>query len=506
MQNEQNSIGEVNYSLIENDKTNHNLLIYFEEKSEESIAESLIALGYNILIFTGDSSEFNTYFLNTYVNKSVEENVVKVINEVMSNNAFLPENTIMLGTNSGGSAALYYSMKIGVEHVVVANPHISIGTFVKKHWKDNMKYIAGSNYTNKQISFWDEIIPDEFKNATVQPNIHALFSDNKKSLAELNALQVLSDSNQVSLDTKISNVNSLYKINKPFLDFVKVNILDIFYGLKLNKFALKISEGKLKCKINGNMPSKELYKIHLFFKSSKNEGIRYPINELDTINLSDIINNSSRMEKYTAGIEVTLIKEQKTITVPNLKTLYINPNYILLEPQLFIKDDRLHYELSVFSKSELKVASELLDENNEPIEKVDYSNNLIGAFDLNNSGIYKLKFYFLNKNKEHISKPLVVKYKESDTKTIEKLKKENKNLKKQNKQLSAAGEKLLATLINEKKQKIELTEKVLAMLQKESTLLKSYKKLQGKYNALNDSKLGKLTKQYWKFIKKVKRG
>lgn len=506
MQNEQNSIiGGVSFSFIEGDN-NHKLLIYFEEKTTENITESVIALGYNTLVFKGDSSEYNTYFLNTHSNNSVEETVIKVIENVISEKDFKPKNIIMLGTNSGGSAAIYYSMKIGVEHVVVANPHISIGTFVKKHWKDNMKYIAGPNYTNKQISFWDEIIPDKFKNATLQPNIRALISDNQKSLAELNVLQALSDSNQGSLDTKISIVNSLYKINEPFLDFVKVNILDIFYGLKLNKFALNISEGKFKCKINGNLPNKELYKIHLFFKSSKNEGNRYPINELDAIKLSDLMDNSSRMEKYTAGIEVTLIEEQKTITVPNLKTLYINPSYILLEPQVFIKNDRLHYELSVFSKSELKVASELLNENNEPIEKVDYSNDLIGAFDLNNSGIYKLKFYFSNNNKEHISKPLVVKYKESDTKTIEKLKTENKNLKKQNKQLVASGEKLLATLINEKKQKIELTEKVLAMLQKESTLLKSFKKLQGKYNALNNSKLGKLTKQYWKFIKKVKRG
>lgn len=54
-------------------------------------------------------------------------------------------------------------------------------------------------------------------------------------------------------------------------------------------------------------------------------------------------------------------------------------------------------------------------------------------------------------------------------------------------------------LIKEKKEKVTIQEELLFMYEREGKILKSYKNLLRKYNALSNSKLGKLTLAYWKF-------
>ncbi|RND01864.1 hypothetical protein EC501_01220 [Lysinibacillus halotolerans] len=64
-------------------------------------------------------------------------------------------------------------------------------------------------------------------------------------------------------------------------------------------------------------------------------------------------------------------------------------------------------------------------------------------------------------------------------------------------------ESLQKIIIEQKKKEIDLGEKIISMLIKEKKLLNSHKKLVKKYEALRNSKLGKLTYAYWKFKKRI---
>ncbi|WP_404329951.1 methyltransferase domain-containing protein [Mesobacillus maritimus] len=67
-------------------------------------------------------------------------------------------------------------------------------------------------------------------------------------------------------------------------------------------------------------------------------------------------------------------------------------------------------------------------------------------------------------------------------------------------------EKMKKQLVEEKRAKIKVLEEVNSMYEKEEKLLKSHRKLIMKYQALSNSKLGKLTIAYWRFVKQFKRG
>ncbi|MGG0655741.1 hypothetical protein [Rummeliibacillus pycnus] len=72
--------------------------------------------------------------------------------------------------------------------------------------------------------------------------------------------------------------------------------------------------------------------------------------------------------------------------------------------------------------------------------------------------------------------------------------------------LSKELESLKESLINEKRSKIVIQEELLRMYNQEENLLNSYQKLQSQFHAISNSKLGKLTYVYWRFLKRIKRG
>jgi len=72
--------------------------------------------------------------------------------------------------------------------------------------------------------------------------------------------------------------------------------------------------------------------------------------------------------------------------------------------------------------------------------------------------------------------------------------------------LSKELESLKESLIDEKKSKVMIQEELLRMYTEEENLLNSHQKLQSQYHAISNSKLGKLTYVYWRFLKRIKRG
>lgn len=72
--------------------------------------------------------------------------------------------------------------------------------------------------------------------------------------------------------------------------------------------------------------------------------------------------------------------------------------------------------------------------------------------------------------------------------------------------LSKKLESLKESLVSEKKAKVMIQEELLRMYIQEEDLLNSHQKLHSKFHAISNSKLGKLTYVYWRFLKRIKRG
>ena len=72
--------------------------------------------------------------------------------------------------------------------------------------------------------------------------------------------------------------------------------------------------------------------------------------------------------------------------------------------------------------------------------------------------------------------------------------------------LSKELESLIESLVEEKKEKVKIQEELLKMYIQEENLLNSHQKLQSQFYAISNSKLGKLTYVYWRFLKRFKRG
>lgn len=67
-------------------------------------------------------------------------------------------------------------------------------------------------------------------------------------------------------------------------------------------------------------------------------------------------------------------------------------------------------------------------------------------------------------------------------------------------------ESLKKRLLYEKQSKVELQEELLGTYLEHENLLRAYQKMQSRYHAISNSKLGKLTYIYWKMSKRIKRG
>ncbi|QTN00781.1 methyltransferase domain-containing protein [Sediminibacillus dalangtanensis] len=93
--------------------------------------------------------------------------------------------------------------------------------------------------------------------------------------------------------------------------------------------------------------------------------------------------------------------------------------------------------------------------------------------------------------------------------TEKKLSEENNLLKSKSKSLENSYKKKLEKkqqqFLNEKERKVKSDKELLESYKKEETLLKSYSRLLKRYEALKDSKLGKVTLKYWKLRRNLAR-
>ena len=57
------------------------------------------------------------------------------------------DQVTVTGFSKGGSAALYYGLKLGIRNIICAVPQIYIGNYIDNNWKHVAEHMMGKSYT-----------------------------------------------------------------------------------------------------------------------------------------------------------------------------------------------------------------------------------------------------------------------------------------------------------------------------------------------------------------------
>ncbi len=247
--------------------------------------------------------------------------------------------------------------------------------------------------------------------------------------------------------------------------------------------------------------------------------ITYPYGDkkFDTIIFGEILEHLTNPKDFLAHAKELLADDGKVIvTVPfgvndyfdHKKTYYLSSVLDLADSELNITEIKFFGKWigAIFkvnpSDEEVTFNKELLIRSEKVFEEIERSTN-------KETNKLKKRVQELEKQNEEYKQQMsnLEAVKTSSvaqlTEEIDRLKEITENsISDDKKRLESATQ----ALIEEKKAKIILQQELIDTYKYEEKLLKSYKKLSKKYDALSRSKLGKMAVNYWKFKKSIFRG
>jgi len=247
--------------------------------------------------------------------------------------------------------------------------------------------------------------------------------------------------------------------------------------------------------------------------------ITYPYGDrkFDTIIFGEILEHLTNPKDFLTHAKSLLTEDGKVIvTVPfGVNDYFDHKKTYYLSGLLDLQDSDLKItELKFFGKwigaifklhpsdQAVEFDGELLIDSEKAFEEIERANN-------KEASMLKKRVQELEKQNEDY-KQQMSNLEAVNTSFVAELKDEIDRLKEITESSISDDRKRLESatqaLIEEKKAKITLQQELIDTYKYEEKLLKSYKKLSKKYEALSHSKLGKLAVKYWKFKKGIFRG
>lgn len=132
----------------------------------------------NVIWISDDFESMYSYYLCINMDFKIETAVTEFINyQTQSKNLSLSDVTVT-GFSKGGTAALYYGLKLNISNIVTTVPQVYIGSYVNDYWKPTAKHMIGESYSKIDIQYLDNLIPRLLKSDTnLQRNIYLLTSE-----------------------------------------------------------------------------------------------------------------------------------------------------------------------------------------------------------------------------------------------------------------------------------------------------------------------------------------
>lgn len=171
-----NSEKDIKYYFQKSFKKSSNLIIVFSAFSpvgkppKYNYVNTLEGFDCNKLFILDDFGPRATYYLCENRDFTIERSIINLIRYIMKKNDI---KTIMsCGSSKGGYAALYYGIKYGFEHVIVASPQYYVGDYllVQTNSHKSAKFMSGSDTDDDRL-FLNQIMKEMIIESIHKPNI-----------------------------------------------------------------------------------------------------------------------------------------------------------------------------------------------------------------------------------------------------------------------------------------------------------------------------------------------
>lgn len=131
------------------------------------------------VVWIGDNfEEMYTYYLCVNMDFKVENAVTEFIHHMLGELNLSLNQATTTGFSKGGSAALYYGLKLNFPNIVITVPQLKIGSYVNNRWKHVAKHMMGEYYNSVNITFLDNLLPRLLKqDRKLERNIYLLTSE-----------------------------------------------------------------------------------------------------------------------------------------------------------------------------------------------------------------------------------------------------------------------------------------------------------------------------------------
>ena len=125
----------------------------------------------NKLYILDDYGSRGCYYLGKNRVFDVEESVYALIRHIASANGIKDDDIICCGSSKGGYAALYYAIKYGLGHAIVAAPQTYLGRYLYNVGEyPTLEYIAGGT-SQEDVTFCNDLLFELVKKAEKMPQM-----------------------------------------------------------------------------------------------------------------------------------------------------------------------------------------------------------------------------------------------------------------------------------------------------------------------------------------------
>lgn len=131
------------------------------------------------VIWINDSFEgMYSYYLCIDMNFKIEEAINEFISYQIKERALSFNDITLTGFSKGGSAALYYGLKLDINNIVITVPQFYIGNYIHTKWKNVAEHMMGKKYSKAKIQYMNNLIPELLiKDKKLSRNIYILTSE-----------------------------------------------------------------------------------------------------------------------------------------------------------------------------------------------------------------------------------------------------------------------------------------------------------------------------------------
>ncbi|NRD70193.1 hypothetical protein HQR03_06545 [Psychrobacter okhotskensis] len=108
----------------------------------------------------------------------IEDSISEFIKLKVKEKNLILSNMTVTGFSKGGSAALYYGLKLNISNILVTVPQIYIGSYINKNWHRTALHMMGADYSSVDIQFINNLLPRLLKSDTeLEKNIYLITSE-----------------------------------------------------------------------------------------------------------------------------------------------------------------------------------------------------------------------------------------------------------------------------------------------------------------------------------------